>query len=485
MPEHPAEDPALHAAPAVPVVPADPARSAGITRWRAALVRAKGPVMAAAALGAVLSGFAGYWTTYRTVATAAAAAPAKTSTVTTVAPLSILVLPFANQTGDATKSYIADSLTTSIAGDLTRIREVFVVPSTTAFAYKDKRLTIQQVGENAGVRFVLSGSVMASGDRLRITAELADSETGAELWNETFEGNAGDLFALQDQVTTRVGNSIGNRMVIAAATASERHRSPAKVADILMRARATNLKPQSVKNFEEAEALYRTAISEEPGNLNALGGLAATLARHATWLSASDPERKKKLSEAYNLAMRVREVEPENARILLPLEIIAMENNDFEAVKRIDEERVLREPKSPAALNNLAYLYRLVGEPEKAIPLLHKALSLYPKGDDSLFDNLGSAYLAVGNDDAAIMWLSKAMDMGSQLPDACANLAIAYSNKGDLAKARQYVATFKSIAATTGYRGIDSDPLSSQAPEAMKTYYYGRYVAEWKKAGLP
>ncbi len=142
-------------------------------------------------MGAVLSGLVGWYTTYKTVAvaTTSTSAPAGTASPAAAAqainPLSILVLPFANQTGDPQKAYIADALTSSISADLTRLRDASWVPATTAFAYKDKALTLQQVAASAGVRFVLQGSVLASGEKLRITAQLADAQSGAQLWNET------------------------------------------------------------------------------------------------------------------------------------------------------------------------------------------------------------------------------------------------------------------------------------------------------------
>jgi len=91
----------------------------------------------------------------------------------TASLLSILVLPFANHTGLESKGYIADALTASITSDLTRLLDVFVVPATTAFTYKHRPLTLPSVGREAGVRFVLQGSVMSSGRRLRVTAQLA------------------------------------------------------------------------------------------------------------------------------------------------------------------------------------------------------------------------------------------------------------------------------------------------------------------------
>jgi len=155
--------------------------------------------------------------------------------------LSILVLPFANHTGDDAKAYIADALTTSITTDLSRIRDVFVVPSATAFTYRSKALTIEQIGKDAAVRFVLEGSVLASGQNLRVTAQLVDTKTSAQLWNETFQGDLSNLFGLQDRVTTRIANSIGEHMVIVAARESETRKSAPQAADLMLRASALRL----------------------------------------------------------------------------------------------------------------------------------------------------------------------------------------------------------------------------------------------------
>ncbi|MEO5880902.1 MAG: adenylate/guanylate cyclase domain-containing protein, partial [Caldimonas sp.] len=189
------------------------------------------------------------------------------------APLSILVLPFANQTGDEKKAYIADALTMSITADLSRIRDAFVVPATTAFTYRAKGLTVQQVAKDAAVRFVLDGSVLASGQDVRVNAQLVDSKTGAQLWDETFQGDLSNLFALQDQVTALVGNSIGERMVILAARESETRKSAPQVVDLMLRARALSFRTYSIENLRERERLYREALSQEPNNVNAVAGL--------------------------------------------------------------------------------------------------------------------------------------------------------------------------------------------------------------------
>ena len=131
---------------------------------------------------------------------------------TAINPLSIMVLPFANQTGDKDKACIADGLTTSITSDLSRIRDAFVAPTSTAFTYKDKTLTAQQIGLDAGVRFVLQGSVLSAASQIRINVQLVDTQTKSQIWSESFDGDLADLFALQGRVTTLVSRKQGESL---------------------------------------------------------------------------------------------------------------------------------------------------------------------------------------------------------------------------------------------------------------------------------
>lgn len=401
-----------------------------------------------------------------------------------VPPLSILVLPFANQTGDETKAYIADALTTSVTADLSRIRDAFVVPATTAFTYRAKGLTVQQVASDAAVRFVLNGSVLASGQEVRVSAQLLDSKTGAQLWNETFRGDLSNLFALQDQVTVLVANSIGERMVIVAARESETRRSTPQVVDLMLRARALGFRPQSIERFQEEERLYREALALEPNNAVAMVSLASTLAVHATLLDSSDPARDRQITDARDMALRVKALDP-GLVYEGPLAIYAEEHGDFDGARRSGEAALAKQPKLPASYNNLAALYREMGEPERAIPLLKQALALYPKGRETIFTNLGMAYLQLGDNDAAIEWLLKTIDLNTELLDVYSGLAMAYSNKGDTQKAARYVAEYRKRATAQGVKGLESNAPSPASPPAAQRYYRDRLLPDWKKAGLP
>jgi adenylate cyclase len=152
-----------------------------------------------------------------------------------VAPrLSIVVLPFTNLGNDPEQQYFADGITEDLTTDLSRIADMFVISRNTAFTYKDKRLDTKQIGRDLGVRYVLEGSVRRSGNQIRVNAQLIDAETDAHLWAERFDGDMCDLFALQNEVTSRIAVALNLELISAeAARPTERP----DVLDYILRAR--------------------------------------------------------------------------------------------------------------------------------------------------------------------------------------------------------------------------------------------------------
>jgi adenylate cyclase len=470
------------ASPPEPV--AKPAASPWAKLW-GQLKRFRGPIAAIAAFGAVLSGLLGYWSAYQTVEKVVVPKPAPAVVTADAGPLSIVVLPFANLTGDPNQAYVADGLTASLTADLSRIRDAFIVNAATAFAYKDKPVTAQQVGKELGVHFVLQGSVQRSGTKIRINAQLADANSNAQLWSDTFEGDQSDLFALQDRVTTLVGNSIGREMVIVAARESETRKSTPKVADLMLRAKALDLKPQSQKTLQQSEDFYRQVLALDPNNANAMVGLAVGLVRQATNFSnqADESAREKKMVEARDLALRAKELDPDNPDVYNVIGMYASMHDDWEGWRRAAETRLSLEPKSQAAYNNLAVLFLNLGEPQRAIELLNQAIDLDPKHpNDFCLLNMGRAYFMLGDNEVAIGWIRKSMEKDSTYFMKHIYLAMAYALKGEDAKA--------SAEATEVRRLNPSEKLSDWKPDswpsiAYKEYYENKFVPAWRKAGLP
>jgi TolB-like protein len=140
--------------------------------------------------------------------------------------LSIVVLPFANLSGDPSQDYFADGITENLTTDLSRIRDSFVIARNTAFAYKGKPIDAKEIGKELGVRYVLEGSVQRDQNRVRVNAQLIDAASGAHLWAERFEDNVADLFKLQGQVVARLANTLGYELVKAEAAMSARSTNP-------------------------------------------------------------------------------------------------------------------------------------------------------------------------------------------------------------------------------------------------------------------
>jgi adenylate cyclase len=121
---------------------------------------------------------------------------------------SIAVLAFQNMSGDPEQEYFADGMVEDIITGLSRIKWLFVIARNSGFAYKGKTVDIKQVGRELGVRYVLEGSVRRSGNRVRITGQLIEAETGAHLWAERYERPIDDIFAIQDEITLSVVGAI-------------------------------------------------------------------------------------------------------------------------------------------------------------------------------------------------------------------------------------------------------------------------------------
>jgi len=121
---------------------------------------------------------------------------------------SIVVLPFANMSSDPEQQYFADGVTENLTTDLSRLRGAFVISRNAAFTFKGKADDAKQIGTELGVRYVLEGSVQRAGDRVRVNAQLIDTETGAHLWVDRFQEEIADLFKLQDDVVARLANAL-------------------------------------------------------------------------------------------------------------------------------------------------------------------------------------------------------------------------------------------------------------------------------------
>jgi TolB-like protein/Tfp pilus assembly protein PilF len=200
---------------------------------------------------------------------------------------SIAVLPFNNMSGNPENEFLADGLTEDIITALARLNWLFVIARNSSFVYKNKPTDVRQVARDLGVRYVLEGSMRTAGERVRITSQLIDAESGKHIWAEKFDRELRDVFAVLDEITEQVVAAVEPHLY-----AEEGFRARGKQPDsidawgLVVRALSLTSKIDRAQN-EEARTLLRRAIEMDPGyaRAHALLSWALWWAAYCYWLS--------------------------------------------------------------------------------------------------------------------------------------------------------------------------------------------------------
>jgi TolB-like protein len=185
----------------------------------------------------------------------------------------MVVLPFANLSDDPGQDYFVDGVTDSLTTDLSRISGSFVIGRHTAFTYKGKAIDLKQVGRELNVRYVLEGSVQRSGDRLRVNVQLVDTEIGAHLWADRFDKPVADLFDMQDEIVSRLANTLEAQLTQYEATRSEQ--SPHLTSmDLYFQGMASLNKGRTPEYMAQARTFLERALALDPSNAAAMAAMA-------------------------------------------------------------------------------------------------------------------------------------------------------------------------------------------------------------------
>lgn len=215
---------------------------------------------------------------------------------------SIAVLPFANMSGDPEQEYFADGITEDITTALSHHRWFFVIARNSTFVYKGRAVDVKQVARELGVRYILEGSVRRAGQRLRITGQLIDAETGNHLWAERYDRDMADIFAIQDEITQSVVGAIEPEMLLMEGKRAFRKSvGNLDAFDCCMRAMGhfSKLAPE---HHEQAVALLRQAMKLDPNLAQPHMMLARMLVGRIMYGWSSDLTGE--LAESYTAAAR-------------------------------------------------------------------------------------------------------------------------------------------------------------------------------------
>jgi adenylate cyclase len=332
------------------------------------------------------------------------ASPAASISHPAVAPrLSIVVLPFTNLSNDPDQQYFADGITEDLTTDLSRIADMLVISRSTAFTYRNKPVDTKQIGRELNVRYVLEGSVRRSGDQVRVNVQLIDAERDAHLWADRFDGETGDLFALQDEITSRIAVALNLELVDAEAARPTEH---PEALDYILRGRAVRAKPSSRENHQEAISLFERALAVDPRSVEAQSRLAHVLADRAldqmADSAAADIARAEALvGQALIAAPRSPVAHAAKGAVLRaqgrPEEAIT----EYTTVLALNRNMV-------GAIAQLGWCKFYAGSIEQSIPLVERAIRLSPRDRviDIYYYRIGRVHLLQSRIDEAIGILS-------------------------------------------------------------------------------
>jgi adenylate cyclase len=355
------------------------------------------------------------------------------------AHLSIVVLPFTNLSGDPAQDYFADGVTENLTTDLSRIHDSFVIARNTAFAYKGKPIDAKQIGKELGVRYVLEGSVQRDQNRVRVNAQLIDTESGAHLWAERFEEDMADLFKLQDQIVVRLANTLNSALIKAEAAKGARSTNP-DANDLVMRGLALMNEPNLQPSKDHAaRTLFEQALAIDPNNAAAIAGVAETYFTEFLFgwgKSETDYDAK-----ILGLADRAITLAPDYYR---PYEFKSV----YLSISHRSDETVSAASAGLAVNPNQPNLYaaRATGEIslghfDQAKSDVQQAIRLSPHDPfKTIWDtNLGDIEIGAGRPEAAIVEYRKSLDAGDHTYWNYANLAASYALLGKMDEAKPFV----------------------------------------------
>jgi adenylate cyclase len=390
---------------------------------------------------------------------------------------SIAVLPFTNMSGDPEQEYFADGIVEEIITALSKIKKLFVIARNSTFTYKGQAVDVKRVGREQGVRYVLEGSVRRGGDRLRITAQLIDAETGNHLWAERYDRESKDMFALQDEITREVTSALQVEL-----TEGEQARLWAsgtknlEAWELVIQANHL-IHRHHREDTHEARRLLEQALRLDENYATAWELLGLTHWTDAINEGWSD-SREASLARALEANDRALTIDPSNPDTLASLSLIKLTSGNHDEALALSEKAVAL---APNLANNMAIAGVITvycGKPREALELVRKAMRLCPIYPIWYLYPLTRAYWFMGKTDEAIAAARSAIERDPELSISHKLHAIVLTDAGRDAEAQRAAAEVLrlepnfSVEAWAARRGTPTE-LSIREAEALR------------KAGLP
>jgi class 3 adenylate cyclase/TolB-like protein/Flp pilus assembly protein TadD len=367
----------------------------------------------------------------------------------------IIVLPFKNVNGNAADDYLADAITDELTTELSQLRRAWVISSGTAFTYKDKPNDARQIGRELHVRYALGGSVRRAGPIVQVKAQLVDTESGTNLWANSFAYETSSLLDLQDNLMGQIATSLNDEVT----RAGIRHEVGTLAADHnpldeRMRAMAASTGFPTAEKSLETRQHAEAGLKADPDNARLLGLLAA-------WLTSD-------VLNGWNGAG----------------------NAEVERAEAAAKKAIGLDHNTPLAHHALGWVHRLRGNHQAALDAFNEAIKIDPNFA-SAYAQAANEMVFLGNAKGATQLAEKAIELSPKDPSIGVFLWVkgrAYFTIRDYEKAAEALQEsarvrpnlwFTHAWLVAAYALTDRDAKAQQALDAFKQRHSARSDLDW------
>jgi adenylate cyclase len=391
---------------------------------------------------------------------------------------SVVVLPFDNLSGEADQGYFADAVVEEITATLSRVKDFFVIARNSAFAYKGRAaMDVRQVGRELGVRYIVEGSVRRVGERVRITAQLVETDSGNHIWSNKVDGAVTELFDLQDRMAAEVASAI-QPSIRRAEVERARSKRPDSLAayDMVMRS-LPHLWAHRPEDNAEAISLLNRALALDPNY-----GLAASLAAWAhgqqvayNWSTDFGAERK----AAERLIESATMVVSDDPTALTALASAMMQlGGDVAQAAAFADQALVLDPNHAWAWMRRGFGQVYLGNPEEGLVAFQRSERLSPLDPFSFNVHLGMAlaHFAAGRPQQALLLARQALSERPGLTWPHRDMAVYYAHHGDTAAARDSLERFLAVRPGMTLVAV-GDSLRFMEPNLLSKYLRGLKLA--------
>ncbi|MGY8663941.1 adenylate/guanylate cyclase domain-containing protein [Bradyrhizobium sp. UFLA05-109] len=404
--------------------------------------------------------------------------PRAGSSVLSPPRLSIVVLPFANLSGDPEQDYFVDGVTGSLTTDLSRIGGSFVIGQHTAFTYRGKFVDVRQISRELNVRYALEGSVQRCDNRLRVNVQLIDATTGNHLWADRFDKPIADLLDMQDEIVTRIARTLDNQLIVAEARRAARALNPDAM-DLYFQGRHSLSKGLTPEHLTEARSSFELALAIDPKNVDAMSWTATVETALGVLFLTDHPHEH--LTAAETMVLKALCLSPDHPWAHFTLAFLLINTNRL-AQGMAECERALALDRNLAdarVMMGIAKFYMGCGADTECH--VNEALRLSPR-DISTFhwmNTAGFAKLQIAADAEAAAWFARGIEANRNYPLVHFGYAASLALLGRLGEAQVAANAGLALDPTFTIRRVREAPVRGGAKfvAGAKRMIKGLYIA--------